>query len=288
MRRKWIQVIALIMLTFLIACSGEDDKQTDDEPTRTPVEVAEVSEGDLVIEKEVYGRTSPSKTTPIMVQNPGEIDEVNVENGDRVEKDDIIVKIKSPAGIQNVRAPEDGEVANLDVKEGDIVSNEEPLAVLIDLEKISIQFTATSDVRSLFKKDDQFTTIIDDESFKATITSIGKLPDDTGLYPIEAEVTNKDDHILPGMTAVMNVPEQRVKKSVILPTEAIIEENDETYVYIVDKGSVVKTDIKIVETQSDQTAVKGELEKGDIVVVNGQLTLSDGSFVDVVEEENES
>src|SRR5699024_10298370 len=274
MRRKLIQVIALIMLTCLIACSGEDDKQTDDEPTRTPVEVAEVSEGDLVIEKEVYGRTSPSKTTLIMVQNPGEIDEVSVENGDRVEKDDIIAKIKSPAGIQNVRAPEDGEVANLDVKEGDIVSNEEPLAVLIDLEKISIQFTATSDVRSLFSKDDKLTTVIDNESFEATITSIGKLPDDTGLYPIEAEVTNKGNLILPGMTAVLSVPEKRVKKSIILPTEAIIEEHDETYVYIVDKGSVVKTDIKIVETQSDQTAVKGELEKGDIVVVNGQLTLS--------------
>src|SRR5699024_1062547 len=143
MRRKWIQVIALIMLTFLIACSGEDDKQTDDEPTRTPVEVAEVSEGDLVIEKEVYGRTSPSKTTPIMVQNPGEIDEVNVENGDRVEKDDIIVKIKSPAGIQNVRAPEDGEVANLDVKEGDIVSYEESLDVLIVLLTISFHLTAS-------------------------------------------------------------------------------------------------------------------------------------------------
>lgn len=288
MRKKWIQLIALVMITMLFACSEDDGEETADEARMIPVEVAEVSKGDLVIEKEVYGRTSSSQTTPIIVQNPGEIDELRVENGERVKKDDIIARVKSPVDIQNVRAPEDGEIANLDVKEGDLISTEEPLVVLIDLEHVTIQFTATSDVRSLFSKDDELTATIDGKSFDATITAIGKLPDDTGLYPIEADVKNKDDHILPGMTAVIRVPEKRVTKSLILPTEAVIEEGDETFVYVVSDEKVIKTDITIIETQSDQTAVEGELEKGDEVVINGQLTLSDGSKVDVVKEENES
>lgn len=286
--KKWITWIALLMIMMLVACSDDQEEQTNQKESIIPVEVVEVSEGELVVEREVYGRTQPSQTTPVIVQNPGEIDELNVENGDRVEEDDIIAKIKSPVGIQNVRAPEDGEIAQLDVEEGQLISDEEPLALIIDLDKVVIHFTVTGDVRSLFKKDDKVTAMFDDESFEGTITSIGKIPDETGLYPIEANVTNKDDYILPGMTGMIQVPEKRVKEALILPTEAVIEESDETFVYVLTDDHVKKTNITIIETQSDETAVEGELDIGDEVVINGQLTLSDGSKVDVVKEENES
>lgn len=281
-------MIGLLIIGFMTACSQNEEEKDSQEDKVIPVEVIEATEEDLVIEKSLYGRTAPKRITPIIVQLPGEIDELKVENGEQVEEGDIIATLKTQAGIQNVEAPRKGEVIQLEQEEGDFVTESEPLAMIIDLTEIKLDFTVTSHLRSLLEKEAELTTIINDEKYTAEITMIGTMPDETGLYPIEAKVDNEDEQILPGMVTVMHVPENRIKKALILPTEAIIEDSDHTYIYMVQDDRVVKTDITILETQSDKTAVEGEIEVGDQVVINGQLTLEDGSKVNVVKEGNQS
>src|SRR5690625_451250 len=288
MKKMHFVIIGLLIIGFTTGCSQNDETNTNQEEKVIPIEVVEATEEDLVIEKSLYGRTAPKRTTPIVVQMPGEIDELKVENGDQVEEGDIIATLKTQAGTQNVGAPRKGEVIQLEQEEGDCATESEPLAMIIDLTEIKLDFTVTSHLRSLLEKDAELTTIINDEEYTAEITMIGTMPGETGLYPIEAKVNNEDEQILPGMVTVMQVPEKRIKKALILPTEAIIEESDETYVYIVQDDTVVKTDITILETQSDKTAVEGEIEVDDQIVINGQLTLEDGSKVNVVKEGNQS
>jgi len=223
----------------------------------------------------------------MMLKNPGELESLKVENGDEVNKDDLIATIKSPAGNQSIYAPQSGEVAKLKAEEGDIVSNEEPLAVIADMESMKIQFTVTADVQKLINKDKKYKAVINDKEYEAEITSIDTMPDDTGLYPVEAEVESEDKEILSGIIAQMKVPEKRIKQALILPTEAIVEESDETFIYIMKDDKAVKTKIKVKETQSDKTAIEGEVKKGNQVIVNGQLTLSDGDKVKVVKESGE-
>src|SRR5699024_12129207 len=118
------------------------------------------SEGDLVIEKAFYGKAEPNKTAPIMLETPGEIDTLEVEEGDKVEEDDIIAKVKTPAGTQNIRSPKDGTVVNIDASEGEMASGEEPLAINADMEKMKISFEVSTADNSLFKKEDTRTNEI--------------------------------------------------------------------------------------------------------------------------------
>src|SRR5699024_2578152 len=110
---------------------------------------------------------------------------------------DIIAKIKTPVGIQNIRAPEAGEIIQLDNEEGDMLSSEEPLALVIQLERLNLDFAVTESDRSLFKKDDTIEVIIAEKNYDFTINQIDKLPDDTGLYPVSGEVENKKDRLIP-------------------------------------------------------------------------------------------
>ncbi|WBX82225.1 efflux RND transporter periplasmic adaptor subunit [Virgibacillus salarius] len=176
-------------------------------------------------------------------------------------------------------------MAQLSLGKGEIVSTENPLALIVDLEKIKLQFTVTNDIRSLLDKEDKLTTIIDDKEYKAKVTSIGTMPDDTGLYPIEATIENKDNELLLGMTGKLHIPEKRIDSAVIVPTEAIAEENDESFVYVIRDNKAVRTIVSIKESQSNQTAIEGDVKAGDQIVVNGQLTLTDGSKVNVVKGE---
>ncbi|UJL45953.1 efflux RND transporter periplasmic adaptor subunit [Virgibacillus sp. NKC19-16] len=289
MKRILFGMIAIVLIMLLAACTEEDDtneNEEEEEEIPTQVETVEATEGDLVIDRLVYGRTSPSSTAPVGLQNPGEVDTLEVENGDQVEEDDLIATIATPAGNQDITASAAGEITNLEASEGDRVSTEEPLAVVADLDSMILTFSVTADVQKLFSTEDTLDVVIDDNEYEAEITEIGKMPDDTGLYPVEATVENEDGDILPGMIGEMSVPENRVEESIIVPTEAITRVDDEAFVYVIDGDQIAnQIAVTVQETQSDETAIEGEVQAGDEIVVDGQLTLNDGSAVNVVEGE---
>lgn len=288
LRNVYVFLTLMIIGGILAACQDSDDGKENEEEKIVPVETAEVEKGDLTITKSVYGRLEPSSTTPAILPNPGEIDTLEVAEGDHVNEDDTIATIVSPAGEESVRAESDGMITNLDVEEGDMVSDDDPLAVIADVDTMTITFNVTAQVRSLFAKDDEHQTVIEDDEYDATIQKINEMPDDTGLYPVEANVENDDDNILSGMIARMDVPEKKVKDTLIVPTSAVVTEDGDTFVFIVDGEKAEKIDITVTETQSDQTAIEGDVEPEDEVITDGQMTLVDGSKIDVTEEENAS
>jgi len=129
MRRSLFFMLIIIHLIILSACNGADEENNNtekNEQTVTPVETAEVKQGDLTVEKSIYGTVAPAKQVPVMVQQPGEITTLKVENGDKVKKDDHLATIKTAMGSQSIYAPTDGEIAKLSVQENDVQSNEEP------------------------------------------------------------------------------------------------------------------------------------------------------------------
>ncbi|MBM7601255.1 multidrug efflux pump subunit AcrA (membrane-fusion protein) [Virgibacillus halotolerans] len=283
--KKILRCMTTILLLGILAACNDDDTDQQSENRKTSVETEAVVKDDFIIEKSVYGRISPSSTTPVTLDAPGEIDSLEVENGDKVTKDDLIATLKTPAGQQNIRAPKDGEIAKVEASGGDMVSDEDPLAVIIDMEKLKLEFTVTASVQSLFSKDDTLEANVDDYELKVKIKSIGNMPDDTGLYPIKATAENKDKAILPGMVATILVPEKRVKDAMIVPTEAVVEEDGSAFLFVIKDDEAEKIDVEIEETQSDKTAIKGDVKAGDQVVINGQTTLDDGEAVDVVKGE---
>lgn len=287
MRKIYISFIIILTISILAACSEDNAADEEQEDVVIPVETEEVKEKDLVINKSLYGRTAPTSVTPIILSSPGEIDELKVENGDKVKKDDHLATILTPAGKQSIKATKDGEIANLEVSEGDMASDSDPLAVITDTKKMKVNFSVTSNVRDLMKKDDKVKATIEKETYDATIASIDSMPDDTGLYPIEATIENKDNDLITGMIATINIPEKSVEKALLVPTEAIIEESDAAFIYVIKDNQSIRTEVELIESQSDQTAIEGEVKKGDKVVINGQLTLSDGAEVEIVKEGND-
>src|SRR5699024_2566688 len=281
-------LLLIVIGGTLVACQDSADDQENEEEKAVPVETTEVEKGDMTITKSIYGRLEPSSTTPVILQNPGEIDSLEVAEGDHVEEDDMLATIMTPAGEESVRAEADGMITDLDGSEGSQVSNEDPLAVIVDVDKMKITLNVTANVRDLFAKDDELQTVIEDDEYDATIKSVKEMPDDTGLYPIEADVENDDGDILSGMIGRVEVPEKKVKDTLIVPTAAVITEQDDTFIFIAHDDKAEKVDVTTAEMQSDQTAIEGDVEPGDQVIIDGQTMLEDGGKIDVTAEENAS
>lgn len=280
-------LLAAVLLLVLAACGAEEGEQEEVEEAEqnVTVNVAKVEEGDMTIERTVIGRIAPQSSAPIMLDTPGEVTELEVQNGETVEEDDYIATISTPAGNRTIRASLDGVIASLQGSEGDFVSNEEPFVVVADMTPPVIQVSVTNNIQKLLEVDDEVSVTVDGEKYEATVESIDPMPDDTALYPVGLtldEEETEDADILPGTVAEIVIPQERLEDVLLVPSEAVVTEADEAFVYVIKEGVAEKIAVTVQESQSDQTAIESEeVKAGDQVVTSGQLTLSDGARVNV-------
>lgn len=287
--RKFYMLIAFIVIGAVLSACGDSDNNNNaenEEDSVTPVEVEKVEKKDFKVVRSVYGKTEPDKQSPVPVEEPGELTSLKVSNGDNVDKDEHIATIKTSSGEKEIDAPEEGKVAKLDASEEDMVTDEDPLLVITKTDKLKATFSLTGDNQKLFDKDDEANVYIDDEKYEGKVISIDSLPNDVGQYDVKVEFDNEDDE-LAGSSAELEIKETREKDTLIVPTDAIVSETDEDFVYIADDDKAKKVDVDIIETQTDQTAVEGDLEKDDEVIVKGQFTLTDEAEIEIKEGEDE-
>lgn len=286
MKKIWMPIFVAAL--SLSACSNDAPEETTEERV-TPVETATVIQGDLEVTKQFYGRISPESMTPIMSPAPGEVEALHVENGEQVEEGEIIASIQtseSPAPLE-IEATQNGQVANVTVQEGGIASNSEPMMTIVDLDSMIVAIEVTASNLALFENTEEAIVTIENVNYEeeVAISHVATVPGDTGLYTVELIVENEDEEIKPGMSAVVTIAERVVEEAFILPTAALVEENETTFVYLVEEDQAVEVPVTVIEAQSAQVAVEGELEEEDTVVIRGQLTLRDGSPVSVEREE---
>lgn len=283
--KRFMFVLMFCLLVVLAACSNDDTTNVEQEERVVAVETAEVKEEDFILERVLYGRAIPSQITPIILSLAGELTELDVSNGETVEEGDRIAVFSTAQGSTTVTAPADGKITGLQASEGDMVSNEEPFATVADTDVMIVEFAVTAELQQILTKDETYTVEVANEEFPATVTQIDFTPDDSGLYPVQATVENEENIILPGMVARITIPEQVIEDTLLVPTQAVVHENDEDFIYVVTNDKAEKRTITVLETGSDTSAIEGEIEAGEEVVITGQLTLSDGDQVDVKEEE---
>ena len=288
--KKRVLLTGIIILALILSACGNSNNDTENE-TETDaisVETTEIKKGDLTSEKSLYGQTQPIEQTPIMLTQPGELDELKAKNGDDVKKDDSLAVIKSEAGKQTIKAPKKGVVANMPDSTGDMVSNEEPFAMIIDLDDIKIHATATQKMRDLFKTDQEVTVKIDDEDYTGEVLALNPLPNENGEYELNVKVENEDEKIKTGESAEITTDKKLEKDALIVPSEAIVTSEEEDFVYIVEDDKAKQIKVDIVESQTKETAIKGEVSEEDNVVINGQSLLSDDVEVEVKKDGDES
>jgi len=283
MRHRFL-LIGVIIAIFLIGCTDTNDDTNEKEEMSTPVEVEKIKTGDFTVDKTLYGQTAPIKQVPVVLEQPGEITILNVKNGDTVSKDDHLATIQTPAGDTEINAPADGTIAQLQTTEGNTPSNEEPLLVVVDIDKLLIHYAVTAQARDLFKVDKEMDIHIEDETYEATVTSIDTVPNETGQYAIDLEFDNQDGDVLPGIPAKLLLTDKTVKDTNIVPTEAILTENEEQFIFIVQDDHVEKVIVDVLETQSEESAIDADVQEDDQVVVNGHFTLTDEDVVDIQKE----
>ncbi len=103
----------------------------------------------------------------------------------------------------------------------------------------------------------------------------------TGTYKLKAVFDNEDNHLFPNQFVNVRVLVGNKQGLTIVPSTAIQRGPQGTFVYIMNSnGTVSIRTVKEAITEGTQTGLSDGLQPGDVVVVDGQDKLQDGTKVD--------
>jgi len=183
----------------------------------------------------------------------------------------------------NIRAPISGVVTSREVKPGEnlaigqvafrITDTEELIAYLqipqAELEKFATGDTAVLGVASMPGR-----------QFAARIARISPTIDaHNGTFRATAVIDNSNGELAPGMFGRFTVAYEKHSDALLIPADAVLDEDEETTVYVVRDGKVVRRAVTIGITEGQHVEILDGLEEHEQVVVVGQSGLRDGSAV---------
>ncbi len=186
-----------------------------------------------------------------------------------------------------IRAPITGIVGARLVFPGSAVkANDVALAVINRVRPLLVSFSVPekhlSQIRAV-RRDGVLNVDITEPSnasqhFEGTVRFVDNTVDvSTGTILLKAELPNQDETLMPGQFLNVSLVLGTLKQAVSVPSNAVQQGSEGSYLYVIKEG---RADLRPVETLASHdgfTAVRGEVQAGDIIVTDGHLRLTPGA-----------
>ena len=160
-----------------------------------------------------------------------------------------------------------------------------PLLQITDLNSLKFTVNVAENNLTQFKSSEQYTISADvfpEISLLGKITMIGSKANMGNSFPVQFQVENtKQLDIKAGMFGKVNVSNNQTKEGFLIPSSAILNNDEKTQVYIIENGKAMLKTIETSQNIGNKTVVKKGLQEGDIIVTSGFINLFDGANVSI-------
>lgn len=197
-------------------------------------------------------------------------------------------------GWTTIRSPIDGKTSSLNVYEGNVVTAQSnaPLVSIAQVRPIYVNFTLPEQnldkVRHALKaKTLKLQADIEGVKENGVTGDVSFLENTvnttTGTVTMRASFPNTDHRLFPGMFVDVTASIPAVEDSIVIPTTALQTTQQGTAVFVVGpENKVALKPVELERSTADTAAISKGLKAGDIVVTDGQLSLSPGTKVKIV------
>ena len=182
-----------------------------------------------------------------------------------------------------INAPFDGTIGLRSISEGDYLSAGQDIVTLISSNPIKLEFripevflTEVAIGQSVGVKVDAFRG----EIFSGEVYAIAPEVETGGRsFMVRAQIANDDNRLVPGLFAQVELVLERKEDALLVPEAALMPAGDKQYVYRIDDGKAVRTEITTGKRQQDHVEVLSGLEAEQLVITAGQMKIMEGSKV---------
>ena len=295
MKKTTVIILAACLLLTAVSCSKQNtasQEAASEQVNLTPVSTIRVSAGSITDSRKFGGTVTAKDSVYVMPSVTGELQNVAVKVGDRVEKDQVLAEVDASRDGQTyrpslIKAPIAGIVTSFTGVEGSMVAPASPVAVIENLDNLEITISVIERYSTLIKEGNKVIVTFDaipGETFTATVTSLSPtIESRTRTRTAKARLDFPEPRVISGMYANLNVIISTRDNVLVVPYSALSTSNDVTSCYVVRDGKAVRTTVTTGIRESDRVEILTGLKAGDILVVRGQGLLSDGTPVRIVE-----
>lgn len=217
---------------------------------------------------------------------------------------EALAEAQQTADKRTVRAPVAGSIVQLGIQNGAAFgavtggtgsSAGEALVQISDLTQMKVTVEVNEvDIASIVEGQQAKATFsaLPDVELDATVQRIASVSSGSGgdygyggvvTYAVDLLIPEPDPNLKPGMTATVTITTQSAPDALIVPAAAVWEGvaddgSDARFVTVVtdaDKGETNDVQVQVIEENSSEAAVSGELADGDLVLLSGGGDMGD-------------
>jgi multidrug efflux system membrane fusion protein len=206
-------------------------------------------------------------------------------------------------GYTTIRSPIDGKTGPVLIHPGNLVrANSDDLVVVNQVQPVRISFSLPQGQISALQnrmRDDTLRASIavhgegtiteamqSESELVVDVDFIGNVVDErTGTIELRATFDNPDLRLVPGELVDVSVELDVLRDVTIVPRGAVnIGQDGDTYIFVVDTNDNADMRPVLVQYQDENFAVVGDaVRPGERVIVDGQLRVTPGIAVDIIE-----
>ena len=190
--------------------------------------------------------------------------------------------------LYNLTSPISGVVEAVNVTENNFTASGTAAFVISNGSNKTVTFYVTDSVRQTLTPGQAVTVNYNGQTYEGAVTEIGGVVDaQVGQFQVKAVIDGAQD--LPdGLSVELTTTAHRTAGAVLVPSDAMFFEDGVAYVYVVQDGKAVRTDVTIGLYTADQIAVTAGLTPGNEVITTWSSSLRDGVDVRQASAEEES
>ncbi|MBS4082446.1 MAG: efflux RND transporter periplasmic adaptor subunit [Rhizobiales bacterium] len=190
----------------------------------------------------------------------------------------------------DVKAPVSGRIGIANVRQGAIVRSADagtPLATINQIAPIYVAFGIPE--RFIPELRTAGDTAKVEVQFQSELTLSGgkvafienTVDPQTGTILVRGIFENSDEKLWPGTLASVRVTLRTDANLVTIPSEAVQSGQKGTFVFVIENNVARVRNVKVLRTADGETVLAEGLEGNETVVIDGQLSLRDGSRVEI-------
>ena len=178
--------------------------------------------------------------------------------------------------LYNLTAPISGVVEAVNVTENNFAASGTAAFVISNGSNKTVTFYVTDSVRQTLTPGQAVTVNYNGQTYEGAITEIGGVVNaQVGQFQVKAVIDGAQD--LPdGLSVELTTVAHQTNGAILIPSDAMFFENGVAYVYVVQDGKAVRTDVAIGLYTADEIAVTDGLLPGDEVITTWSASLRDG------------
>lgn len=195
--------------------------------------------------------------------------------------------LKVQRGYYDIRSPASGRIGVSAARAGAVIRVDDTLATVRQLKPIYVAFglperyiadlRAAQDAKVSITLQGSGETISDGK-----VAVIDNTVDpQTGTLTARAIFSNADERLWPGTLGAVTVTLRMENDIVAVPSEAVQTGQDGTFVFVVEDGIAKVRPVTTTRTVEGRSVITKGLSGGETVVTDGQLSLRNGSRVNV-------